>query len=187
MMNRLKLSIVLAPLALFLVIGAYVYSLWSIERKKTSDLPVEAVSMMMRDLLRFHDKRGGFPQTLKDLEVVVWEKKPRDFSLEGRALNHGNYYYFYTRISDHQFTLWAIPTGKERDEAPTWFMAVTPDVCRRWKGAALPFEQIGQIVADPSLKELGTFGLIEQPQVELNKDKKATGILGTPPRSGSNN
>ncbi|MGB7208384.1 MAG: hypothetical protein WBD27_06980 [Pyrinomonadaceae bacterium] len=167
MMNRLKLSIVLAPLALFLVIGAYVYSLWSVERKKASYLPVEAVSMMMRDLLRFHEKRGGFPETLKNLEVVVWEKKPRDFSLEGRALSHGNYYYFYTRISDHQFTLWAIPTGKARDEAPTWFLAATQNVCKRWKGAALPFEHIEQIVANPSLKELGAFGLIEQPQIQL--------------------
>jgi len=174
MMNRLKLSIVLAPLALFLVIGAYVYSLWSVERKKASDLPVEAVSMMLRDLLRFHDKRGGFPETLKNLEVVVWEKKPRDFSLEGRALSHGNYYYFYSRISDHQFTLWAIPTGKARDDAPTWFLAGTQDVCKRWKGAALPFEQIGQIVADPSLKELGTFGLIEQPLVDVKNQQKGS-------------
>lgn len=173
MMNRLKLSIVLAPLALFLVIGAYVYSLWSVERKKTSDLPVEAVSMMMRDLLRFHDKRGGFPQTLKDLEVVIWEKKPRDFSPEGRALSHGNYYYFYTRISDHQFTLWAIPAGKSRDDAPTWFLVVTPEVCKRWKGAALPLEQADQIAAIPSLKELGVLGLIEQPDVDLRNKEKA--------------
>ena len=173
MMNRLKISIVLAPLALFLVIGAYVYSLWSVERKKAGDLPVEAVSMMMRDLVRFHDKRGGFPETLKNLEVVVWEKKPRDFSLEGRALSHRNYYYFYTRISDHQFTLWAIPTGKARDEAPTWFLAATQDVCKRWKGAALPFEQIGQIKPNPSPNELGTFGLIEQPLIKLKNNQKA--------------
>ena len=174
MINRLKLSIVLAPLALFLVIGAYIYSLWSVERKKASDMPVEAVSMMMRDLLRFHDKRGGFHETLKKLEVIVWKKKPRDFSLEGRALSHGNYYYFYTRISDHQFTLWAIPTGNERDGAPTWFLAVTPGICKRWKGGAMPFEQIGHIVPNPSFKELGTFGLIEQSPMDLKNQKKVT-------------
>lgn len=174
MMDRLKLSIVLAPMALLLVVGTYIYSLWSEDRKKANDRPVEAVSMMMRDLLRFHEKRGGFPATLKSLEVVVWEKKPRDISLEGRALSHGNYYYFYTRISDHQFTLWAIPTGKSRDDAPTYFLVGTPDVCRRWKGAALPFEQIGQLVADPSLKQLGTFGLIEQAVVDVKNLKKAS-------------
>ena len=171
MLNRLKLSIVLAPLALFLVIGAYVYSLWSVERKKASDLPVEAVSMMMRDLLRFHEKRGGFPETLKNLEVVVWEKKPRDFSLEGRALTHRNYYYFYTRIADHQFTLWAIPIGEARDDAPTWFLAVTQDVCKRWKGAALPLEQINSVEPNPSVKQLAVFGLFEQQKVQL-QDKK---------------
>jgi len=180
MMNRLKLSIVLAPLALFLVIGAYVYSLWSVERKKASDLPVEAVSMMMRDLLRFHDKRGGFPENLQNLETIVWEKKPRDFSLEGRALTHGNYYYFYTRITDHQFTLWAIPTGKARDEAPSWYLAVTPEACRRWKGAAMPFEQLGLIVPNPSLAQLGAFGLIEQSPIPLKIETKSSKDAKTP-------
>jgi hypothetical protein len=173
MMNRLKLSIVLAPLALFLVIGAYIYSLWSVERNKANDMPVDAVSMMMRDLLRFHDKHGGFPENLKNLEGVVWEKKARDFSVHNRGLNHRNYYYLYTRISDHQFTLWAIPTGKGREDAPTWFLAATPEICKRWKGAAMPIEQIGQIVADPSLKELGVLGLIEQSDVDLRNKEKA--------------
>ncbi len=179
MMNRLKLSIVLAPLALFLVIGTYVYSLWSVERKKTSDLPVEAVSMMMRDLLRFHEKRGGFPEDLKNLEGVVWEKKDRDFSVGDRALSHRNYYYFYTRINYHHFTLWAIPTGKQREESPTWFLVVAPEICKRWKGAALPFEQIGKIEPNPSNQELGVFGLIEQPEIDLKKGTKLTGIFGT--------
>src|SRR5438105_1793529 len=120
MMNRLKLSIVLMPLALLLVVVTYIYSLWVAERKRTNDLPVEAVSTMMRDLLRFHEKQGGFPEDLKQLEGVIWEKKTRDFSSGNRALNHRNYYYLYTRISYHQFTLWAIPVGKSREEVPTW-------------------------------------------------------------------
>ncbi|MGH8498746.1 MAG: hypothetical protein ACRERV_08080 [Methylococcales bacterium] len=178
MMNRLKLSIVLAPLALFLVIGAYIYSLWSVERKKTNDLPVDGVSMMMRDLLRFHEKRGGFPNNLRNLEGVVWEKKERNFSIDDRALNHRNYYYFYSRVSDHQFTLWAIPAGKEREEAPSWYLVVTPDICRRWKGAALPYEQISHIDPNPSVKQLGSFGLIEQPQVNFKPARDSTLIKG---------
>lgn len=179
MINRLKISIILAPLALFLVIGAYVYSLWSVERKKANDMPVDAVSMIMRDLLRFHEKRGGFPETLKDLEGVIWEHKQRDFSVDNRALNYRNYYYFYTRINYHHLTLWAIPTGKSREEAPTWFLVVTPEICRRWKGAALPLEQIEKIEPNPSNRELGIFGLIEQPPVDLKKGTKTTGIFGS--------
>lgn len=174
MVSKLKLSLVVASLALVLVVVAYVHALWSADRKKTNDLPVEAVSMMMRDLLRFHQKRGGFPEDLRKLEGVVWERKKRDFAIDNRALNHRNYYYFYTQISPHQFTLWAIPTGAEREEAPTWFLVVTPEACRRWKGAALPFEQIDRIEPNPSLKDLGVFGLIEQPLVNLKNKDSAT-------------
>lgn len=174
MLNRLKISIVLAPLVLLLVVAAYIYSLWAAERKKTNEQPVEAVSMMMRDLLRYHEKRGGFPETLKALEGVVWEKKARDFSIENRAFTHRNYYYFYTRIDHHHFTLWAIPVGKSREEAQTWFLLVTPENCRRWKGAALALEQAGKIDSNPSPNGLGILGLIEQPPVNLKNRQKAT-------------
>ncbi len=172
---RIKLSLIVAPIALFLVVVIYVYALWRDDRKKSDDLPVEAVSQMMRDLLRFHEKRGGFPDDLQKLEGVIWENKneSRSFSVSNRALNHRNYYYFYTRISYHQFTLWAIPTGVAREDAPTWFLVVSPDSCRRWKGGALPLEQVDKIESNPSLKSLGSFGLIEQPPVDLKNPQKA--------------
>ncbi|HLM60076.1 MAG TPA: hypothetical protein VK308_04680, partial [Pyrinomonadaceae bacterium] len=96
--SRIKLSLIVTALALLLVIVAYIYSLWSVDRKKSIEMPVEAVSMMMRDLLKFHEKRGGFPVDLQKLEGVVWERKNRSFSAENRAINHRNYYYFYTQI-----------------------------------------------------------------------------------------
>lgn len=161
-------------MALLIVVAAYIYSLWSVDRKKQAEMPVEAVSMMMRDLLRFHEKRGGFPDDLQKLEGVVWERKNRLFSADNRAINHRNYYYFYTQISPHQFTLWAIPTGNQREDAPTWFLVVSPDICRRFKGAALPLEQIDRIDANPTLKKLGVFGLIEQPPVNLTTSEKTS-------------
>ncbi len=130
----------------------------------------------MRDLLRFHEKRGGFPENLSQLEGVVWEKKLRLLASGNRALNHLNYFYLYTRISHHQFTLWAIPVGKSRDEAPTWFLLVTPENCRRWKGPALPLQQVGEIDSNPSLNGLGIVGLIEQPSVFLKSKAKISGF-----------
>lgn len=177
--NRIKLSLVVAPVALLLVVVIYVYSLWRDDRKKTEDLPVEAVSQMMRDLLRFHEKRGGFPDDLQKLEGAIWEqKKNRSFSVANRALNHRNYYYFYTKISHHRFTLWAIPIGASREESPTWFLSVAPDLCRRWKGAALPLEQISRIEPNPSLRTLGVLGLIEQPAVNLKSQQKTSSLFG---------
>jgi hypothetical protein len=169
--TKIKLSLIVASFALLAVVAAYIYSLWSVDRIKQAEMPVEAVSMMMRDLLRFHEKRGGFPEDLQKLEGVIWERKDRLFSAYNRALNHRNYYYFYTQISPHQFTLWAIPTGKEREDAPTWFLVVSPDICRRFKGAALPLEQIDRIEPNPTLQKLGVFGLIEQPAVDLKKNQ----------------
>src|SRR5438552_2665203 len=122
MINRLKISLALFPLFAVVLIGAYVYSLWAGERRHSAEIPVDAASMMMRDLLAFHEKRGSFPNDLKQMEGVVWEKKAdREFSVENRALNHRNYLYLYTRLTPHEFTLWALPTGPSRNEAATWF------------------------------------------------------------------
>ncbi len=176
-MNKLKISLIVAPLALVLVVVAYVYSLWAVERKKADDLPIEAVAMMMRDIVRFHEKRGGFPADFGALENVVWKPKERQFSINNRGLQHGNYYYFYTRIGEHLFTLWAIPTGDSREAGATWFLTVSPNVCKRWKGAALPLEQIDRIEPNPTLKKLGVFGLIEQPAIDLKNQQKAAGLF----------
>jgi len=176
MLNRLKISIVLVPLVLVLVVVAYIYSLWAAEREKVDDLPFEAVSGMMRDILRYHEKKGGFPESLKTLEGVVWEKKARAFAIDNRAFTHRNYYYFYSRIDHHHFTLWAIPVGKSREEGATWFLSVTPEVGRRWKGGALPLDQVNRVDANPSLKELGSLGLIEQTRIDLRSRQKASNL-----------
>lgn len=168
MLDRLKISLALLPVVAVVLIGTYVYSLWAGERQRSAEVPVEAASMMMRDLLAFHAKRGSFPSDLKQLEGVVWEKKAeRDFSIDNRALRHRNYLYLYTRVAAHDVTLWAIPTGPSRNEAATWFMNVTPDQCRRWKGAALPLDSVKGIGTSPSTAELGVLGLTEQPKTSL--------------------
>lgn len=168
MLNRLKISLILIPFALVVVVGAYVYSLWAAERRQTADMPVEATSMMMRDLLAFHEKRGGFPSDLKQLEGIVWEKKQnRQFSIENRALRHRNYYYLYTRLTPHRYTLWAVPMGQAREEAATLFLVVTPDACRRWKGPSMRIEDLNKLNTGASSQELGILGLVEQPLIQL--------------------
>lgn len=175
MLNRLKTSLVLIPIVFLLVVGAYIYSLWAADRQRSADLPVEGASTMMRDLLGYHKKRGGFPSDLKELEGVIWEKKNRQFTSGNRALSHRNYYYRYALISNHQFTLWAIPFGRSREESPTWFLSVTTESCRRWKGPALPLEQVGKIDSNPSLRDLGVVGLIEQPPIDLESKTRING------------
>lgn len=174
MLNRLKISLILAPLALTMLVGVYIYTLWAKEKERSSDIPFDSTGAMNRDLLTYHKKRGSFPVKLEDLEGVIWEKKERSYASAGRSLIHRNYFYVYARLNHHQFTLWAIPVGKSREEAPTWFLLVSPQHWRRWKGPALPLEQVGEINSNPSISGLGILGLIEQPLVDFKKVTKAT-------------
>ncbi|HMO82468.1 MAG TPA: hypothetical protein PKD24_16965 [Pyrinomonadaceae bacterium] len=173
MLTRLKVSLVLIPVAMAVLAGIYVYSLWAAERQRAADVPVEATGMMIRDLLAFHKKRGGFPKDLKQLEGVVWEKKQnREFSIGDRGFIHRNYFYLFTRLSPHRFTLWAVPMGQTRYEAATFFVTGTPGVYRTWKGAALSPDSVSSIKANPSKIELGTMGLVEQPNVVTRRQSE---------------
>lgn len=166
MFTRLKISVVLLPVALIALVGIYVYSLWAGERQRAADVPVEATGMMIRDLLAYHKNRGSFPSDLKQLEGVIWDKKrEREFSLQNRALSHHHYFYLYTFLTPHRFTLWAVPMGPAREVAATLFVSGTPGASRSWKGAALSHESVDGIKADPSEIELGSLGLVEQPRL----------------------
>lgn len=164
MLKSLKISLVMISGATLLVVGVYIYSLWASERKRTAEIPIEAADAMMRDLLSFHKKRGGFPKDLKELEGLIWEKKEsRSYSNDKRGLLRRNYYYLYTRLNHHRFTLWAIPMGRQREEAATWFLIVTPESHRRWKGSALSPEDVKGLSLDPSANQVSVLGLVEQP------------------------
>lgn len=166
MLTRLKVSFVLIALAILLVVGGYVYSLWAADRQAAAATPVEATSIMIRDLLAFHKKRGSFPKDLEELEGVIWDKKKsREFSIGNRGFLHLNYFYFYTRLDPHNVTLWAIPTGNAANEAATIFVSGSQGFFRRWKGAAISSESVSGIKPNPSEIELGTLGLVEQPKI----------------------
>lgn len=161
----------LMPIAAVTVVGVYIYSLWASERQRTAEAPVEAFNVMVRDLRSFHSKRGSFPKDLKELEGVVWEKKEdREFSKDGSGLTHRNYHYLYTSIGHHEFALWAIPMGRRREEAATWFLAITPESQRRWKGPALTPEDVKALSLYPSAQQLNVLGLTEQPIAPRRKD-----------------
>ena len=109
-----------------MLVGVYIYSLWSEERERSAEIPFDATKVMNRDLLKFHQKRGSFPEKLEDLEGIVWEKKERNYVSQGRSMIHRNYFYMYSKIDPHRFTLWAVPIGKVRDEASTLFLVGSP-------------------------------------------------------------
>jgi len=155
-----------------MLIGVYVYSLWAEERKRAAEIPFDASGAMNRDLLKFHDKRGSFPQKLEDLEGVVWEKKDRNYVSQGRSMFHRNYFYMYTRVDPHRFTLWAIPVGKLREDAPTFHFVGTPGSHRSWKGPAVPIHDVEKLPFTPSSHNLNILGLVEQPNTPTSSKSK---------------
>ena len=163
---------ILVPLALMMVVGVYIYSLWSEDRERRAEIPFDATEPMKRDLLKFHQKRGSFPENLKDLEGIIWEKKERNYVSNGRSMVHRNYFYLYSKINPHRFTLWAVPVGKVRDEASTIFLVGDPSSDRTWKGPALPILDIESLSPSPSPKNLIVLGLFEQPNTRLESKSK---------------
>ncbi len=163
---------ILVPLALMMVVGVYIYSLWSEDRERRAEIPFDATEPMKRDLLKFHQKRGSFPENLKDLEGIIWEKKERNYVSNGRSMVHRNYFYLYSKINPHRFSLWAIPVGKVRDEAPTLFLVGAPSSDRTWKGPALAIPDIERSVTRPSSNNLIMLGLVEQPNTRLESKSK---------------
>ena len=172
MLNRLKISLILAPLALMMLVGVYIYSLWSEDRDRRAEIPFDATQVMNRDLLKFHQKRGSFPEKLEDLEGIVWEKKERNYVSHGRSMMHRNYFYMYSRLNSHRYTLWAIPIGKAREEASTLFLVGTPTSDRRWKGPALPVPDIENLLPVPSSNKLNMLGLVEEPNTPRESKSK---------------
>ena len=162
MLNRLKISLILAPLALTMLVGVYIYTLWSKEKERSAEIPFDTTGAMNRDLLKYHQKRGSFPEKLEDLEGIVWEKKERNYVSDGRSLIHRNYFYIYARVNHHHFTLWAIPIGKEREEAPTFFFIGNPKSKRSWKGPPIPLTDIDKLSSAPTAIGMNILGLVEQ-------------------------
>lgn len=156
----------MAPLALTFMIGVYIYSLWAKERDLRAEAPFDASAAMSRDLLKFYQKRGSFPEKLEELEGVVWESKQRNFALDGRAMIHRNYYYLYTMEDHHRYTLWAIPMGKARDEAPTLFLVANSLTNRMWKGPAVPLNDLNGLSPTPTSNGLGILGMVEQQKTQ---------------------
>lgn len=153
-----------------LVLGSYFYSLWAAEVKRRDELPQDGAATLVRDLLKYHEKTGAFPEDLRVLVGKVWDaKKEREFDPSGKVFRHSNVFYLYSRTEPHLFALWAVPSGERREEGVSWFIAASPERIRRWKGPAIADDQIDKLTFQPSVQSLALLGLTEQPAADLRK------------------
>ncbi len=168
--SSMKLTFIITPLMVVLVLGSYFYSLWAAEVKRRDELPQDGSATLVRDLLTYHEKNGAFPEDLKSLVGKVWDaKKEREFDPSGKVFRHKNVFYLYSRIEPHLFSLWAVPSGERREEGVSWYISASTERIRRWKGPAITDSQIDKLALQPTVQSLALLGLTEQPPTDLRK------------------
>jgi hypothetical protein len=172
--SSMKLTFIITPLMVVLVLGSYFYSLWAAEVKRRDELPQDGASALVRDLMKYHEQTGTFPEELRPLVGKVWDaKKQRNFDQTGKVFQHGKVFYLYARLNPHHFSLWAVPSGERREEGVSWYILASPDALRRWKGPAIPDNQVQKLNSAPSVQLLALLGLTEQPPTDLRKTNGA--------------
>jgi hypothetical protein len=82
-----------------------------------------------------------------------------------------NYYYLYYAVDSGACTLWAIPINKRREEGSTFFLALSPETVRRWKGAPLALDEIKRLPGIPEPAQLALLGLTEQQPTQLRPSR----------------
>ena len=171
----MKLTFIITPLMVVLVLGSYFYSMWAAEVKRRDEMPQDGAAALTRDLLKYHEQTGAFPEDLRRLVGRVWDaKKQRDFDQSGKIFRHNKVFYLYARQNPHLFSLWAVPSGERREEGISWYIAASPVAIRRWKGPAISDNQVDKLIPQPSVQSLALLGLTEQPITDLRKSSNSS-------------
>ena len=132
--------------------------------------PKPAVDQIVKALRTYHHQAGRFPQSFVELEARIWRHNHSpNFGDDGRSLSMANYYYLYYAVDSGACTLWAIPINKRREEGSTFFLTLSPETVRRWKGAPLALEEIKRLPALPEPAQLALLGLTEQQPIQLQR------------------
>jgi hypothetical protein len=161
--QRIKMTFVMLPVCIIIVIICYVYGAWRKSEREQQLVPRVGVDSMVKGLRQYQRETGQFPGDFSELDKRVWKYKASpDFGSSKRTLTVANYYYVYAKTDPLTCTIWAIPSGPKREEGSTFFLVVTPDVIRRWKGPALGKADIDKIASAPTGDLLNMLGLTEQ-------------------------
>ena len=178
--SSIKLTFIITPLMVVLVLGSYFYSLWAAEVKRRDELPQDGAAALTRDLLKYHEQTGSFPENLRLLVGKIWDaERTRKFDQTGKVFQHGKVFYLYSRQGAHLFSLWAVPSGERREEGVSWYVLASPETIRKWKGPAIPESEVQKLIPAPSVQLLALLGLTEQPQTDL---RKTSGKNNQPPK-----
>ena len=158
-------SYILAIIGVVFYLGAWGYSAYSADFADRGAHPrLDAITTLIKGAQSYYTRTGSYPENFYKIEDLVWKHGAMpDYGERGVTLEYKNYYYLYTRAEDHVATLWAIPIGKYREEAPTYFVILrspkSDQPVEKWKGAALNMEEAAKISGAPTFNQLGVLGM----------------------------
>src|ERR1051325_3532783 len=176
--QRIKMTFVLLPVCIIIVIISYVYGAWATAESEKQLVPRLGVDSMVKGLRQYQRETGQFPGDFSDLDKRIWKYKTApDFGLTKRTLVLANYYYVYAKADALTCTIWAIPSGPKREEGSTHFLVVTPHVIRHWKGPALGKTDIDRISSEPTGDLLNMLGMTEQKIIDQYSARKTSSAL----------
>jgi len=169
-----RFSYLILGFSVVAAIGSHFYALWAASQQEKAMLPRPAVDHIIKALRAYHQKAGRFPDSFTKLDSRVWRQSPaRTFGEDGRSLSMANYYYIYYLVDSGTCTLWAVPINKRREEGSTFFLALSAETGRRWKGAALALDEIKHLPGLPEPAQLALLGLTEQQPLQLKASRSA--------------
>jgi hypothetical protein len=174
--NKLKITWLLLALAGILAVGSYGWHIYSLFRDWQTNMPQPQLEKLTKDLRLYHNRTGRFPAAFTEVNDLLWRTKPApDYGGNGRQARTKNYYYFYTRVNERTCAIWALPTGPRRNYASSFFIVLTPEWLRSWKGNAIEDDVISRLPAIPKPDQLAALMMQEMPSRVFNQQNERGG------------
>jgi hypothetical protein len=113
----------------------------------------------------FYAETRRFPANFAEINRLIWHTYPTpDYGSEGRRAWTKNYFYLYTKVNDETCAFWALPVGARREYASSFFVVVSTNWLRIWKGKAMSDGEIVVVPNIPSPQVLSESGFTELKQ-----------------------
>lgn len=170
--GKLKITYLLLGLAALAGGGGYASHVYSVFRDARLGVPREQVERLIKDARLYHTRTGRMPGSFAEVNELIWRKSPEpDYGPGGRQARTANYYYFLTRVDEQRCAVWAIPLGRQRRYAATYFLVISPVWTRVWKGTAIEGAEMANLPPVPSTDDLADLRMRELPARSLGSQR----------------
>jgi len=162
--SKLRISYLILLLACVVGAGSYGYYVYTVFRDWQLNMPQPQVEKLIKDLRLYHLQTRHFPATLNEVNELIWHTRPTpNYGNDGRRARTKNYYYYYTKVDEETCAIWALPVGRQRHYASSYFVVLSPAWLRGWKGNDVDDEAIAKLPAVPTQDDLAELKMRELP------------------------